>query len=133
MKKTMTAFFLFLGLYLSAYAQVESEMKIEGKCNGTLTDGTQINFTYYSDFNGCQQNIRAAIKFGPDFGSRYYKGKRTFADSQDVYTVDTYRVTFKDSTGNLGGIYSYLDVAGKRHSIAVQCSIRDYEYDECPM
>lgn len=125
--------FLYLSALAFAHAQAESEMKMEGRCNGTMASGTQVTFTYYSDFNGCQQNINAAIKFGPDFGSRYYKGKRAFENSQDIYTVDTYRVTFKDSTGNLGGIYSYLDVAGQRQSIPVECSILDYEYDECPI
>ena len=123
--------FIFLTLTFSAFAQAEDELKMEGNCNGSLADGTKVSFTYYSNYNGCQQKIRAAIKFGQNFGSGYYKGKREFENRQDIYTVDTYRVTFKDMTGNISGIFSYLDVVGKRQSIDVQCEIRDYEYDEC--
>ncbi len=123
---------LYVGLCFSAFAQ-ESEMKLEGSCHGNFSDGTPVSFTYYSDFNGCQQNINAAIKLSPNFGSQYFKGKRAFEDSKDIYTVETYRVTFKDSTGNTSGVFSYLDVVGHRQSITVQCEIRDYEYDECPI
>jgi hypothetical protein len=129
--KLIFTVFIFLTLTLSAFAQAEDELKIEGKCNGNLADGTKVSFTYFSNFNGCQQKIRAAIQFAPNFGSGYYKGKREFEDSKDIYTMENYRVTFKDSTGNVSGIFSYLDIVGKRQSINVQCDIRDYEYDEC--
>lgn len=122
-----------LSLSLTVFAQAEDELKVEGNCSGTLADGTHLSFTYFSNFNGCQQNIRAAIQFNSNFGSGYYKGKRVFEESEDIYTIDSYKVTFKNSTGNVSGVFSYLDVVGKRQSLNVQCEIRDYEYDECPI
>ena len=120
-------------VFLSLSALAESELKLEGSCHGNLFDGTQVSFTYYSNYDGCTQNIKAAIQFAPNFGSGHYKGKRAFEEGQDIYNIETYRVTFKDSTNNLGGVFSYLDVVGKRQSINIQCEIRDYEYDECSM
>ena len=35
-------------------------------------------------------------------------------------------------TGNISGVLDYSDLKGNRHSITVQCVIRDYEYEECP-
>ncbi|MBA2404819.1 MAG: hypothetical protein H0V66_08615 [Bdellovibrionales bacterium] len=127
--KQIFAFFILLSF--STFAQSQSELKVEGNCKGDLRDGSKVSFTYYSNFNGCQQKINAAIKLSPSFGSQYVKGKREFENSQDIYTMNDYRITFKDSTGNTSGVFSYLDVVGKRQSVDVQCEIRDYEYDEC--
>ncbi len=122
---------VFMSLSLSAFAQ-EDEMKLEGTCTGNYDSGKKVKFTYFSNFDGCREKIMAALKFSPNSGARHYKGKRAFKKNQDIYTVGAYRVTFKNSTGNREGIFSYLD-AGIRKSIEVKCEIRDYEYYECPM
>ncbi|HXH73420.1 MAG TPA: hypothetical protein VNJ08_00540 [Bacteriovoracaceae bacterium] len=120
-----------LGLSLCAFAQAEDEMKLEGSCNGNYTNGKPVSFTYFSNFNGCQQKIKAAIKFAPDSGSQHHKGNRAFENNQDIYTLGTYQVSFADSTDIKEGIFSYLN-DGKRESIIVKCVIRNYEYYECP-
>lgn len=65
------------------------------------------------------------------------RGKRTFENDKDIYLFKSgrknHQLTFEDSTGNISGILEYSDLKGERHSITVQCVIRDYEYEECPL
>jgi hypothetical protein len=75
MKLIFIGFVFLLVLSLTAYAQAEDELKVEGNCNGNLAEGTKVSFIYYSNFNGCQPKIRAAIKFAPNFGSGYCRKK----------------------------------------------------------
>lgn len=128
---------LFTGLFLLGivtFANAGGEQKLEGKCSGQLEDGSQVGFSYFSNYEGCQGNISSSIKFSSESGLGYHQGKRTFANQKDIYSFKSrYQLTFEDSTGNISGVLDYFDVQGERQSITVQCEIRDYEYEDCPV
>lgn len=105
-------------------------MKIEGGCAGTLADGSQIAFQYYSNFNGCTNSAKAAINY--DQGREgMVTGKRAFTERSDIYTFGKEKLTFANSTGNTTGRYSYINSTGARKTVTLQCDVRDYEYAEC--
>lgn len=130
---------LMLFLVISA-ANAASDQKLEGFCSGTLEDGSHLEFTYYSDYDGCEGSIAGVIKFSEESGLGSHKGKRAFENNQDIYTfeveqthsrVQVYHLTFADSTGNISGDFGYLDSKGLRQSVTLQCEVRDYEYEHC--
>jgi hypothetical protein len=133
-------FFGFFLLAIVSFAYAGGEQKLEGKCSGQLENGSQVGFSYFSDYEGCQGNISSSIKFSSASGLGNHKGNRTFENNKDIYlfksgrrnTQKIYQLTFEDSTGNISGVLDYSDLKGNRHSITVQCVIRDYEYEECP-
>lgn len=130
----------FIGLFLFgmiSFANARGELKLEGKCTGVLENGSAVGFSYFSDYEGCQGNISSSIKFSSESGMGNLKGKRTFENDKDIYSFKSgrknHQLTFEDSTGNISGVLEYSDMKGDRHSITVQCEIRDYEYGECPL
>lgn len=130
----------FIGLFLFgniSFAHARGEQKLEGKCTGQLENGSPVGFSYFSDYEGCQGNISSSIKFSSESGMGNLRGKRTFENDKDIYLFKSgrknHQLTFEDSTGNISGILEYSDLKGERHSITVQCVIRDYEYEECPL
>lgn len=132
MKTALTAtltFFSFAALSGTA-------MKIEGSCTGVLADATQVSFTYYSDFDGCQDKSRAAVTFNEGLGLDLHTGNRSFEGEKDIYRfsqeeTEVVKLTFANSTGNTGGQLSYQDETGKMQALEVQCEIRDYHYGDC--
>lgn len=135
----------FIGLFLLSIvslANASQEQKLEGRCSGPLEDGTQVEFSYYSDFDGCQGNIASSIKFSKESGLGYHVGSRTFENHKDIYSFkgektntpqEVYRLTFEDSTGNVTGVLDYFDLQGAKQSITIQCEILDFEYEDCPI
>lgn len=123
-------FTVLVFLFFATFAQA-SNVKLEGACYGDLIDGSRVSFYYYSNFNGCQKRSTAVIRFFTKFEPVNYKGKRTFQNDRDIYTFDDYRVSFKDSTGNTDGIFSYYNDYGWRRSVKVKCVVLDYEFEAC--
>lgn len=124
-------FTVLVFLFFYTFAQAKDDLKLEGACYGDLIDGSRVSFYYYSNFNGCQKRSTAVIRFFINFEPVNYKGKRTFQNERDIYTFHGYRVSFKDSTGNTDGLFSYYDDYGWRRSVKVKCWIIDYEYEAC--
>lgn len=105
-------------------------MKLEGTCSGNLADGTAVNLTYYSDFNGCSPESKSAVTFSSGIEG-LYTGKRTLGD-KDIHSYPDHSLSFANSTGNTEGILQYTDHQGAKQTVKVQCDIRDYEYaEEC--
>lgn len=129
----MKLFFISVLLFaILPLANARAEQKLEGKCTGNLENGTAVAFSYFSDYEGCQGNITSSIKFSAQSGIGNMKGKRTFVNDKDIYEFKkNYKLTFEDSTGNISGILDYSDFHGDKHSVTVQCAIRDYEYEDC--
>lgn len=132
----MKSLISLLTFFFALTASAGTAMKIEGSCSGNLQDGTAVSFTYYSNFDGCREKSSAAVSFSQGMGGSLYTGKRAFIGNRDVYSFkvnnkEMVRLSFADSTGNTGGKMRYVDMDGKRKSIAVTCEIRDYEYAEC--
>lgn len=135
--KSLITTLLFVFTATSAFAG--TAMKLEGNCNGTLKDGSEVSFSYYSNFDGCKEKSTAAVTFtSNDMGLN--TGSRSFIGSKDVYMFDVVengkkkekvRISFADSTGNTSGSLRYTDANGKKQSVTVQCEIRDYEYSDC--
>lgn len=135
--------FLFLALCLLgivSLANAGEPQKQEGQCGGKLEDGSEISFSYFSNYNGCQTNIAGSIHFSPESDLESRKGKRSFTDQKDIYSFrsghrilksEVYRLTFANSTGNTSGVFDYFDAQGAKQSVTVQCLIHDYEYDDC--
>lgn len=106
-------------------------MKIEGNCSGKLADGADISYTYYSDFNGCKKVSTAAVSFQGGLEG-LNTGTRAFSKSSDIYKFYKYTLTFANSTGNTTGKLTYRDPeTNKKHTITLQCEVRDYEYTDC--
>lgn len=126
-------------LLLTQVSIASNNMKLEGSCQGVLQNGTEVNFTYFSDFDGCQNKINAALSFGVETHLGDYLGVRAFDEGKDVYSfksendksIEAYRITLADSTGNTEGVLHYRDALSKLQSIIVSCEIRDYEYGDC--
>lgn len=111
-------------------------MKIEGSCTGVLADATPVSFTYYSDFDGCQEKSRAAITFNEGLALDLHTGNRAFEGEKDIYRfsqeeAEVVRLTFANSTGNTGGQLTYQDEQGAKQALDIQCEIRDYHYADC--
>lgn len=106
-------------------------MKVEGNCGGKLLDGTEVNFTYYSNFDGCKKVSTAGLSFqGTIEGMN--TGTRSFTTSSDIYNLKNYKIIFKNSTGNTTGRFTYNDAStGKAKTVTLQCEVRDYEYSDC--
>lgn len=121
-------------LTLITYSPVDAgtPMKIEGTCSGNLSDGTDISFTYYSNYNGCQKVSKAAISFTKGFEG-LFTGKRRFSGSQDIYRLNGgHKLILSNSTGNTSAKLTYPDdLSGKKKTMTFQCEVRDYEYGDC--
>lgn len=131
MKDLFILVFAFIVLTLTSNAQAAgSSLKVEGSCTGTLDDGTQVSFTYYSNFNGCKNTAKAAINFNSGIEG-LLTGTRSLARGQDVYSFPDHRLTFADSTGNTSGKFRYTNAQGKKKTTTVSCDVRDYEYSDC--
>lgn len=107
-------------------------MKIEGTCAGTLSDGSAVSYTYYSNFDGCRKISKAAISFTAGIEG-LFTGKRSFTDSQDIYELNGgYKLIFANSTGNTSGSLTYPVGSGRKmETVNIQCQARDYEYQDC--
>lgn len=106
-------------------------MKVEGSCSGKLNDGTEVSYTYYSNYDGCKKVSSAAVNFNSGIEG-LFTGKRSFTRSSDIYTFNDYKLIFANSTGNTSGKLTYKDFeTSKRKTISVQCEVRDYEYADC--
>jgi hypothetical protein len=115
-----------LTFILSIPAIAADSNKIEGSCTGNLSNGTTISYSYYSDYDGCKKISSAAVSFTAGLKG-YFKGTRSFTESQDIYTLnDKYKLMFNNSTGNTSGI-----LVTPSETVKVQCKIRDYEYPDC--
>ena len=104
-------------------------MNLEGKCSGTLRDGSSVSFTYYSNFNGCTSKATAALTYTKGMEG-LLTGTRSFTDEKDYYLFPQTSVTFANSTGNTSGTFKYFDGRYTK-SVKVQCDVRDYEYSDC--
>lgn len=131
---------VFCMSFTAALAVANSEMKLEGECTGVYHDGTPVALNYFSDFEGCSINSKAAVTFPSDTHSAYVRGKRIIQYSHDVYSFKRaasgnlgkeFWLLFSDTTGNKHGQYKYRDMSGKLQSVNLECNIRDYEYAEC--
>ena len=129
MKTLVAASLLSLTLLSSAFAG--TSMKVEGSCSGKLLDGTDISYTYYSNFNGCKKISTSAVSFQSGIEG-LFTGTRSFTDSSDNYSFTNYKIVFKNSTGNTTGKLTYKDArTGKSKTVTLQCEVRDYEYGDC--
>lgn len=118
-------------LLFIANVEAGSSMKVEGTCSGKLPDGSDISYTYYSDFDGCAKKSGAAVNFTSGVEG-LFTGKRSFTEKDDNYHFDDYQLTFANSTGNTTGKLTYTDlITGKKQSVTLQCEVRDYEYTDC--
>jgi hypothetical protein len=124
MKPLLLLFYVFL---LGSTAYASSPMKIEGSCKGTLINGTQVSYKYFSNFDGCKKISQASVSFTSGLQGRF-KGKRSFTETQDIYDMKGgYKLIFNNSTGNTSGTLLYP----KNQSVTTQCEVRDYEYSDC--
>lgn len=122
---SLASFFIF------SQAMAGSSLKVEGSCSGKLLDGSDVSYTYYSNFNGCKKVSTAGISF-QDGKEGMYTGTRSFTTSSDNYTFNSYKLSFKNSTGNTTGKFIYKDArTGKTKTVTLQCEVRDYEYGDC--
>lgn len=122
--------FLFLTLSTPSFSYIGSSLKVEGSCSGTLKDGTAVRFEYFSDFDGCKASRRSALRYKRGMEG-LLTGTRRFQGNRDVHTYPQHKLSFKNSTGNTSGLFTYRDENGRNQTITVKCLIRDYEYDEC--
>ena len=128
--------FVLLNLVTHAKAQepqveeLGSSMKLEGSCSGTLKDGTEVSFNYYSDFDGCKDVSKGAVAFNSGVEG-LFTGQRSFTETRDNYTFPEQKLSFENSTGNTTGILIMNDLEGKPEAVKLQCDIRDYEYADC--
>lgn len=106
-------------------------MKLEGNCSGTLKNNEPVNFSYYSDFDGCKTKSNGAVSFSGENDMGLRTGNRAFNESQDLYDFDDIRIALANSTGNTSASLTYTDETGKSHKVEVQCEVRDYEYVDC--
>jgi hypothetical protein len=123
--------FFILNLVTNAQAAAGSALKIEGSCSGNLADGTPVSFTYYSDFNGCKKVSKGAVTFINGIEG-LFTGSRSFKGSSDYYNFPKHDITLANSTGNSSAKFGYRDASNVRHTVEVQCEVRDYEYGDCP-
>lgn len=108
-----------------------TSMKVEGNCSGKLADGSDISYTYYSNFNGCKKVSTSAVSFQGGLEG-LFTGTRAFTSSSDVYKFYSYTLTFANSTGNTTGKLTYRDPESKKKkTVTLQCEVRDYEYSDC--
>jgi hypothetical protein len=133
-----------LSLYFTstAYAFAGTTMNYEGSCQGILEDGTEIHFTYYSNFDGCKENSRSALTFSEGMDG-LYMGNRTFTDKSDNYSFtvkesgkkkEILKLALANSTGNTSANFTYIDEFAEeagRKTVQLQCEVRDYEYSDC--
>ena len=120
-----------LVLSFSSLAVAGTSMKVEGSCSGKLADGSEVSYTYYSNFNGCKKVSTSAVSFENGFDG-LYTGTRSFTDSSDNYSFNSYKLSFSNSTGNSTGKLTYKDeFSGRSKTINVKCEVRDYEYSDC--
>lgn len=120
-----------LTMTMLSTAQAGTSMKVEGTCSGTLKDGTEVSYTYYSNFDGCKKVSSAAVNFNSGIEG-LFTGKRSFTRSTDRYTFNDYKLTFANSTGNTTGKLTYKDFeTNKKQTVTLQCEVRDYEYADC--
>ncbi len=129
---------LFLSLVSSM--AIASEMKLEGSCKGVEADGTKVNFTYFSGFNGCHNKSEAAITFAEDTSQTgLFTGTRVIQNGEDKYSFTRTNqknkpsiwLVFADSTGNTQGVFKRKSATGKISSVTLECEILQYEYEEC--
>lgn len=106
-------------------AHAGSSLKLEGSCSGKLADGTEVSYSYYSNFNGCKKTSVAAVIFTNGIEG-LYTGTRSFTKSSDIYTFNAYKLIFANSTGNTTGKLIY-----KKKTAKLSCEVRDYEYSDC--
>jgi hypothetical protein len=133
-----------VGLFLLCFvsiAQAAGELKQEGECSGHLEDGSTVSFAYYSNYEGCLEEVAGSIKFSSRTGLSSRTGRRTFENKKDIYTFkllrkvpkqEVFRLAFEDSTGNTSGVLDYFDMQGTRQSASILCTVTDYEYEACP-
>ena len=122
---------LFTLVSLSLAHAGGTSMKVEGNCSGKLADGSDISYTYYSNFNGCKKVSTSAVSFQGGLEG-LYTGTRAFSKSSDIYKFYAYTLVFANSTGNTTGKLTYRDQeTKKKHTITLQCEVRDYEYGDC--
>lgn len=130
MKSLILTVFAFTTLTISnVSAAVGTTLKVEGSCSGTLRDGTSVNFTYYSNFNGCRKVNKAALSLNA--AETLLTGSRSFKNNQDIYVFPAHQLTFADSTGNTSAKLLYTDGRGVKRTVTVSCEVRDYEYSDC--
>jgi hypothetical protein len=122
--------FIILSLVTHARAAVGKSLNYEGSCSGQLRDGTEVNLTYYSDFDGCKTISRSAITFSSGIEG-LFTGSRSFKGKNDVYNFPKHRLTFTNSTGNTSALFQYRDTQNELIETELQCEVRDYEYAEC--
>jgi hypothetical protein len=133
MKKTFYIIMVTLTTSLMVHARANmNSMNLEGKCQGKLADNRTIEFTYYSDFDGCKEKSQAGITFSSEvLGHGLLTGVRSFTETVDNYAFKNKNLTFKNSTGNTGGEFTYRDSMNQVKTIPVTCQIRNYEYAPC--
>lgn len=106
-------------------------MKEEGSCTGKLRNGTPVSYTYYSNFNGCKSVSTSAVQFSSGFEG-LLTGTRSFSETSDNYTFNSFKLSFANSTGNTTGKLTYKDPStGYTKTVTLQCEVRDYEYSDC--
>lgn len=120
-----------LSLVFISTTQAATSMKVEGSCSGTLKDGTEVSYTYYSNYNGCKKISTAALNFTSGIEG-LFTGKRSFTRKSDLYTFNGYQLRFANSTGNTSGKLTYRDfTSNEKTTVTLQCEVRDYEYADC--
>ncbi len=133
MKKTFYIIMVTLTTSLMVQARTNmNSMNLEGKCQGKLADNSSVEFTYYSDFDGCKEKSLAGITFSsPAFGSGLLTGVRSFTQTTDDYAFKNKTLTFRNATGNTGGEFTYRDSKNQLKTVQLTCQIRNYEYAPC--
>ncbi len=119
---------LLLNFKVQAAPTEGSTLKIEGTCSGTLKDGSTVNLTYYSNFDGIKDVSQSAVTFTGALEG-LFTGTRQFKQGKDIYTFPGAKLIFLDSTGNTSGTLQYSQEEIQQ-SVDIQCEIRDYEYAE---
>ena len=130
---------LTLTFFSASMSFAGTAMNMEGTCKGVLDSKSSVNFTYYSNFDGCKTKSSAAVSFdaGNVGGVSLYTGERKFVGESDVYSFTTnnkeqIRLTFANLTGEYEGSMRYRNPeTGKYHNIQLTCNIRNYEYAGC--
>lgn len=119
---------LFLSFQVQAAPTEGSTLKVEGSCYGTLKDGSTVNLTYYSNFDGIKDVSQSAVTFTGALEG-LFTGTREFKQGKDIYTFSGTKLIFLDSTGNTSGTLQYSKEEVQQ-SVEIQCEIRDYHYAE---
>jgi hypothetical protein len=126
----------FITSIFTSISLAGTTMNLEGMCKGTDAEGIEIDFHYFSNYDGCKTKSEAALVFnGGQEG--LYTGERRFTEKHDIYTFsvqqkEKFQLRFDNITGRSDGTMRYLNEdTGKPEKIQLQCLIRDYHYMEC--